>query len=274
MLKRLLFRTLTHIALAFGALIVLIPMTWCLISSFKPLGDIFIFPVQWIPENFSMDNYVNGWRAGNFTRYFLNSGFVSVVCTLSILFLSALTGFAMNFYRFVYRKALFAAVIVTMVIPIQVRVIPLYLIVKGFGWLDTYLALIMPLLITPIGIFIMTQFVRTIPKELVSVARIDGCGEFGIFLRIILPLCRPALSALAIITFMNVWNDYFWPLVCISDESMMTLPLGLATFQDHYYIEYGQLFALSLLVILPVLLVFLFFQKHFIRSVALSGMKA
>jgi ABC-type glycerol-3-phosphate transport system permease component len=249
-------------------------MGWGISSSFKPLGDIFIFPVEWIPKNFTLENYTEGWTAGNFTRYFINSMFVSVTCTVSILFFSSLTGFSLTSYRFPGRKLIFVVVIATMVIPIQVRVIPLYIIIQRFGWLNSYFALIMPLLITPIGIFIMTQFIRAIPKELFCVARIDGCSEFGIFIRIVLPLCKPALSALAIITFMNVWNDYFWPLVAISDERLMTLPLGLATFQDHYYIEYGKLFALSFVVILPVLAVFIAFQKHFIRSVALSGMKA
>jgi len=263
-----------QLLLILGALMVLIPVLWTISSSFKPLEDIFNYPIRWIPERFTFDNYIKGWQSGDFSRYFINSTIVSVVCTVSIIFFSSLTGFALTFYRFFYKKILFGMIIITMVIPIQVRVIPLYLIVKNFGWLDTYFALIVPQLITPIGIFIMVQFLKTIPRDLVSVARIDGCSEFAIFARIIFPLCSPAVSALAIISFMNVWNDYFWPLVSINSNKMKTVSLGLAGFRDLYYTEYGQLFALALIVILPILLLFLVLQKRFIESAALSGMKA
>ena len=265
---------LIQLLLLMGSLVVLIPVVWTISSSFKPLHDIFIFPIKWIPERFTINNYIDGWRSGNFPRYFLNSAIVSTTCTISIIFFSSLTGFAINFYRFFYRKALFAVIIVTMVIPIQVRVIPLYMIVNSFGWLDTYFALIVPGFITPIGIFIMVQFMKTIPKDLVTAARIDGCGEFRIFYQIILPLCGPAISALTIISFMNVWNDYFWPLVSINSDNMKTVSLGLAGFRDLYHTEYGQLFALSLIVILPILVLFLLMQRRFIESAALSGMKA
>jgi ABC-type glycerol-3-phosphate transport system permease component len=263
----------TQLLLMVGALIVLVPFLWTVSSSFKPLEDIFQYPVRWIPERFTFDNYVNGWRSGNFTRYFINSTLVAGINTASIIFFSALTGFAITFYRFFYKKILFGVIIVTMVIPIQVRVIPLYLIIRDFGWIDSYLALIVPQLITPIGIFIMVQFLKTMPYDLVSAARIDGSSEFGIFSKIILPLCGPAISALAIISFMNSWNDYLWPLIAINSNNMKTVSLGLASFRDLYYTEYGQLFALSLLVILPILLLFLVLQKRFIESAALSGMK-
>jgi multiple sugar transport system permease protein len=273
-MKHKIQQIITQLILIIGALLVLVPVFWTISSSFKPLEDIFDYPIKWIPEHFTFDNYIKGWQSANFSRYFINSIIVAGVCTVSVIFFSSLTGFAITFYRFFYKKILLGVIIVTMVIPIQVRVIPLYLIVKNFGWLDTYLALIIPQLITPIGIFIMVQFLKTIPRDLVSAARIDGCSEFTIFSKIIFPLCGPAVSALAIISFMNVWNDYFWPLVSINSNKMKTVSLGLAGFRDLYYTEYGQLFALSLLVILPILLLFLVLQKRFIESAALSGMKA
>ncbi|MBD3351262.1 MAG: ABC transporter permease subunit [Candidatus Lokiarchaeota archaeon] len=271
--KIIINKMILHIILIFSTIIVLIPLLWALSSSFKPLDDIFIFPVKWLPENFTFKNYVEGWNAANFSRYFFNSALVTVITTISVVLFSSLTGFSISKYRYPGRRILFAVVIATMTIPIQVRVIPLYLIVKNFGWLNSYYALIVPYLLTSIGVIIMTQFIRFIPNELFSSARIDGCSEIGIFYKILLPLSKPGLAALVIVNYMAVWNDYFWPLVVVDSDKLRTLALGLATFQGEYYTEYGQFFSVSLIVILPMIILFLIFQKSFIQSTALSGIK-
>lgn len=263
----------THLVLIAVSALVMIPFAWALSSSFKPLEDIFKFPVQWIPQRFTLQNYVQGWRAANFPRYFLNSVLVTVATTTSVLFVASLTGLSIAKYRYPGRRLFFAIVVATMTLPIQVRVIPLYLIMRSFGWLDSYYALVVPYLVTSIGIIVMTQFIRFLPNELFDSARVDGSPEFMIYARIVLPLCKPGLAALAIINYMAVWNDYFWPLVVIDTDSLRTLALGLATFQGEYYTEYGQFFAVSLVVIAPMIVLFLLFQRSFIQSTALSGIK-
>ena len=252
---------------------VLLPLVWAVSASLKPLEQIFRFPVTWIPERITLDNYIRGWQAANFNRYFLNSLFVTIASTLGVLLFSAMTGFALSKFRFAARGVLYGVVIATMIIPIQVRVVPLYLIVRSLGWINTYFALIVPSLMTSLGIFMMTQFIKYLPGELFDAARIDGCGELTILFRIVIPLSKPGLAALAIINYMTVWNEFFWPLVVIDRDSMRTLPLGMTHFMGEHFIEYGQFFAISLLVILPMVAVFLIFQKHFIETAAISGIK-
>lgn len=254
-------------------IIITLPTLWAVSSSFKPLNDIFVFPIRWIPENPTLDNYIEGWQSANFARYFFNSLVVSVVATCSVLLVSSMAGFSLNKYRFPGKRLFFGLVIATLIIPIQVRVIPLYLIMRSFNWLNTYLALIVPQMVTPIGIFVMAQFMRYIPSDYYAAARIDGADEFTSFRLIALPLSKSGLAALTIITVSANWNNFFWPLVVTDRDYLRTLPLGLATFQGEYYTEYGQFFAVSLLVILPMVVAFLFFQRHFIRSVAYSGLK-
>ena len=252
---------------------VLLPLVWAVSASLKPLEQIFRFPVTWIPERITLDNYIRGWQAANFNRYFLNSLFVTIASTLGVLLFSAMTGFALSKFRFAARSVLYGVVIATMIIPIQVRVVPLYLIVRSLGWINTYFALIVPSLMTSLGIFMMTQFIKYLPDELFDAARIDGCSELTILFRIVIPLSKPGLAALAIINYMTVWNEFFWPLVVIDRDSMRTLPLGMTHFMGEHFIEYGQFFAISLLVILPMVAVFLIFQKHFIETAAISGIK-
>jgi len=266
-------RAVTHAVLMVAVVLVFLPILWAVSSSFKPLADIFEFPVRWIPENFTLENYSEGWNAADFPRYFANSVVVSVVATLSVLLISTMAGFSFNKYSFPGKGLLFALVIATLIIPIQVRVIPLYLIVKSFGWINTFWALIVPQMATPIGIFVMIQFIRYIPRSYYDAARIDGASEPRMFAMIVIPLSRAGLAALTIITVSANWNNFFWPLVVINTDRMRTLPLGLATFQGEYYTEYGQFFAVALLVIIPMVAAFLVFQKHFIESVAYSGIK-
>jgi multiple sugar transport system permease protein len=262
-----------QLLLVLSCFVVLLPILWAISSSLKPLDAIFVFPIKWIPEKFIFSNYIEGWRAANFNRYFLNSVIVTVTCTVSVLLFSALTGYSLAKFKFPGRRILFGVIIATMLVPIQVRVIPLYIIIKTFGWINSYSALIVPGLLTSIGVFMMTQFVKVLPDELFNAARVDGCHEMTVFFRIVLPLSKPGLAALAIVNYMAVWNDYFWPLVVIDKDTLRTLPLGLAFFQREYFFDYSKFFAVSLLVILPMMIVFLVFQKQFIESAALSGLK-
>jgi len=264
----------TQIILLFLSMIILAPVIWAISSSFKPLGDIFKFPVKWIPERAILDNYIKGWKAANFSRYFINSAVVTLISTTSVLLFCSMAGYSISKFNYLGRKPFFAFIIATMMIPIQVRVVPLYLTIQKFGWINTYAGLVAPVLITSIGIFTMVQFISVIPNDLIASGRIDGSSEIGIFFRIIIPVSKSGLSGLAIINYMAVWNDYFWPLVVVSRDNMRTIPLGLDYFIGEYFTDYGQFFALALLVILPMVVFFLIFQRQFIDSAMLSGMKS
>ena len=185
-----------------------------------------------------------------------------------------MAGYSISKFNYPGKRTFFAFVIATMMIPIQVRVVPLYLIIQRFGWINTYAGLIAPVMVTSIGIFTMVQFISVIPKDLIASGRIDGAGEITIFFKIIIPVSKSGLAGLAIINYMAVWNDYFWPLVVVSRDRMRTIPLGLDYFLGEYFTNYGQFFALSMIVILPMVIVFLIFQRQFIDSAMLSGMKS
>ncbi|MFA5447567.1 MAG: carbohydrate ABC transporter permease [Sphaerochaeta sp.] len=264
----------THIILIFFTIILLAPIGWAISSSFKPIGEIFKFPMNWIPENPTLNNYIDGWRAANFSRYFLNSIIVTLISTISVLLFCSMAGYSISKFNYPGKRTFFAFVIATMMIPIQVRVVPLYLIIQRFGWINTYAGLIAPVMVTSIGIFTMVQFISVIPKDLIASGRIDGAGEITIFFKIIIPVSKSGLAGLAIINYMAVWNDYFWPLVVVSRDRMRTIPLGLDYFLGEYFTNYGQFFALSMIVILPMVIVFLIFQRQFIDSAMLSGMKS
>lgn len=273
-LKKNINNTFTHIVLIMLAILLLAPVGWAISASFKPLGDIFTFPVKWIPENPTLNNYIKGWQAANFSRYFFNSVVVTCISTTSVLLFCSMAGYSISKFHYPGRRIFFSFIIATMMIPIQVRVVPLYLTVQKFGWINTYAGLVAPVMVTSIGIFTMVQFISVIPSDLIASGRIDGASEIGIFFKIIMPVSKSGLAGLAIINYMAVWNDYFWPLVVVSRDSMRTIPLGLDYFIGEYFTDYGQFFALALLVILPMVVVFLIFQRQFIDSAMLSGMKS
>jgi multiple sugar transport system permease protein len=262
-----------YIILGLGCIVMLVPMIWMISTAFKPLDQVFAIPIQWIPREFHFENFTLPFQQRPFFRYFINSGIVAVVVTFTNLFFSSLAAFGLAKYNFPGRKIIFILILSVMMLPIEVRVVPLFLLVRALGLVDTYLGLIVPASITAFGVFIMHQFLVTLPTEYIEAGRIDGLSEFGIFLKIVLPLSKPALSALTIFVFLDSWNDYFWPLVATSTDSIRTLPLGLALFENIYFTQYNQVMAVSLLVTLPVLIVFLIMQKRFIEGMVMSGIK-
>lgn len=262
-----------YAVLGLGCVIMIMPVIWMLSTAFKPLNQVFAIPIQWIPREFHVENFLLPFQQRPFLRYFINSGIVAVTVTVINLFFSSLAAFGLSKYNFPGRKIIFILILSVMMLPIEVRVVPLFLLVRSLGLVDTYLGLIVPASITAFGVFIMHQYFVTLPTEYIEAGRIDGLSEFGIFSRIVLPLSKPALSALTIFVFMDSWNDYFWPLVAISTDSIRTLPLGLAMFENIYFTQYNQVMAVSLLVTLPVLILFLIMQKRFIEGMVMSGLK-
>lgn len=264
---------LTHALVYFFAAATILPFVWMILSSFKDLGEILSFPPTWWPENFTFENYANAFGAAPFGRFYLNSMLVATAVTVGQLFTCSLAAYAFARMRFRGRDVLFYLFLGTMMVPIHVTMIPSFLILHWVGWIDTYAALIVPGLASAFGTFLLRQFFLSIPKELEEAAFIDGCSRFGVLWRIILPLSKPALATLAIFTFMAVFNDFIWALIVLNTEDLYTVQLGLAIFRDRYSTEWGNLMAGSVVATLPILIVFFFGQKYFIRGITLSGLK-
>ena len=218
-------------------------------------------------------NYRNLWKAVPYNRYFINSVFIATASTLLTLFFCSLGGYAFAKYEFRGKKILFGILLASMMVPFQVLLVPLFGLMYDIGWLNSYKAIIIPFSVGAFGIFLMRQFIVTIPSELIDAARIDGCSEFGIYYRIILPIIKPALGALTIYTFLGSWNGYLWPLIILRDEAKYTLPIGLANLISIYRQDYGMLMAGTLLSILPIVILFLAMQREFVQGITLGGVK-
>lgn len=271
--KKVVKTLLLYFILTLGSLMMFLPLIYALVSSLKPNAEIFIIPIKWIPSKIEWSNYTEPFRNYPFPRYFFNSFFVATVVTAINLFLCSLAGYGLAKFSFPGRNLIFIIILGTLMLPLQTTFLPLYLIVKYFNWLNSYKVLIIPSVVDAFSVFLFRQYIQTIPDAFIDAARIDGCGEFGIFWRIILPMSTPAIAVVGILTFLLNWQSYLWPLITISKEELRTLPLGLVSFQQNYYAQYGQLFAISLLSILPILIVFILFQRKFIAGVVLSGIK-
>jgi multiple sugar transport system permease protein len=280
-------RAIIYLLLIAGAIVFVAPFAWMVTASFQSVSDMFQWPPSWIPRNPTIDNYVTFFTQERIGRFFINSAFVALTVTALQLFTSSLAAYTFAKRTFPGRDAIFIITLITLMIPGQVTLIPNYVILKhipffggndwlgsgGSGWLDSYWGLIVPQAASAFGIFLMRQYMMSIPNDLLDAARIDGGSEFRIFAEVVMPLCRPALAALGIFTFTYQWDDFFWPLIIITSEELRTLPLGLALFVVKNRTAWDLLMAGSVIATVPVLLVFLFFQRHFIRGIAVTGMK-
>ncbi len=262
----------TAFVLAFTA-VALVPLAWMLSSSVKGQGEVFVLPIQWIPAQPAWGTYTQALSRYNFGRYINNSLFVSTAITLLSVGLSSLAGFGLAKYRFPGRDLLFLLVLATMMLPLEVILVPMFLITKQLHWLNTYQGLIMPMAIEAFGIFLMRQYILGIPDTLIEAARIDGASEVTIFGRVILPLCKPALATLAIFSFRESWDLFMWPLIILTKDELKTLPLGIALFESAYQTAYNELMAVAAISLIPVTLLFFLFQRAFIQGIALTGLK-
>ena len=208
-----------------------------------------------------------------YNRYFINSVFIATASTLLTLFFCSLAGYAFAKYQFRGKTILFGILLASMMIPFQVLLVPLFGLMYDIGWLNSYKAIIIPFSVGAFGVFLMRQFIVTIPSELLDAARIDGCSEFGIYYRIVLPIIKPALGALTIYSFLSSWNGYLWPLIVLRDEAKYTLPIGLANLIGIYRQDYGMLMAGTLLSLLPIVVLFLAMQREFVQGITLGGVK-
>lgn len=262
-----------HLFIYILAFFTIAPFIWMILTSVKDMSDIYVYPPQWIPSVFHFDNYAKVFNAAPFGRYYLNSAVVAIVVTIGQLITCSMAAYAFARLTFKGRNALFLLFLGTMMIPYNVTMIPSFMVLYWLGWVDTYQALIVPGLASAFGTFLLRQFFITIPKELEEAAYLDGANKFTVLRRIIIPLSKPALATLAIFTFMGVFNDFIWALIVINSEDMRTVQLGLAIFRDRYLTQWDLLMAGSVMAVLPILLVFFFAQKYFIKGITLSGLK-
>jgi len=249
------------------------PFIWMILTSVKDMSEIYVYPPKWFPSVIHFDNYKKVFEAAPFARYYLNSIMVALLVTLGQLVTCSMAAYAFARMKFWGRNVLFFIFLGTMMIPYNVTMIPSFMVLYWLGWVDSYQALIVPGLASAFGVFLLRQFFMTIPKELEEAAVIDGASKLTILRKIIVPLSKPALATLAIFTFMGVFNDFIWALIVINSESMRTVQLGLAIFRDRYLTQWDLLMAGSVTAVLPILIVFFFAQKYFIKGITLSGLK-
>jgi ABC-type glycerol-3-phosphate transport system permease component len=266
---------LIYTLLILGALCFMIPFIWMLSSSLKELPQIFVFPPQWIPKPVRWDNYARALLKMNFPLALKNTLIITVFTVTGQLLSSACVAYGFARLRFPGRELLFMLVISTMMLPSQVTMIPVFIIFKTLGWVDTLKPLIVPSFLgaNTFAIFLLRQFFLTIPKELEDAARIDGCGSLRIFFQIMMPLAKPALVTVGIFAFMGSWNDFFGPLIYLNSESLRTLAIALQTFQGQFTAEWNLLMAASVVVLLPVLMIFFILQRYFVQGIVLTGLK-
>lgn len=273
--KRLDFTSLlTNIIVWLGCLMMIFPFIWMILSSFKPYAEILKFPPTLLPQKWTFQYYKSIFSTIPLITYYFNSTYIAVVVTFAVVITSSALGYAFAKFNFWGRDVLFLIILSTMMIPFPVIMIPLYLEISNFGWVDNHLALIVPSIYSAFGIFLMRQSMHSVPSELRDAARIDGCSEFRIFGSIVLPLVKPAIASLTILTFMGQWDNFVWPLIVLQTKTKYTLPIGLSMFAQEYWVEYGLVMAGTTLSVLPILIVFFLMQKNFIEGIAMSGLKS
>ena len=264
---------LIHGALAAGAALTLLPLWWMLSASLMPAGEANSYPPRLWPSAITFEHYAALFTRLDLGRYLLNSALLAAAVTVIALFINSMAGYAFAKFRFRYRDRLFQGLLAAMVIPAQVAMLPLFLLLKQFGLINTYWGVVIPGLANIFGIFLIRQYLLAIPDTLLDAARMDGAGEFRIYWSLVLPLCRPILVTLAIFTFLGAWNDFMWPLIVLTDSSMYTLPVALANLLGEHVQDTELMMAGSVLTVLPVMLLFVALQKYYIAGILLGGMK-
>jgi multiple sugar transport system permease protein len=264
-------RVVAWTLLLLGGLVMLTPLAFMFSTSLKYSSD--VYDLKLIPTDPTLDNYVAVLSDGRFGRWFVNSIAIATVVTLSNVFFDSLVGYTLAKFRFRGRYLVFLAILSTLMIPTEMLVIPWYVMARDFGWLDTYWGIMFPGMMTAFGTFLMKQFFETVPNDFLEAARVDGLNEFAIWWRIAMPLVTPALSALAIFTFLGNWTAFIWPLIVTTSKELYTLPVGLSSFAVEQSIQWELIMTGASLATLPTLLVFLVLQRYIVRGVVMAGLK-
>jgi multiple sugar transport system permease protein len=268
---------LLNVVVAFFGIIIAYPLVWMISASFKPLSEIYSFPPTIIPENFTLGNYERLFTDWPFANWYINSLGVAIISTIAVLFFTSLAGFGFAKYRFKGSRALFFILLGSTMVPFQLILIPLFIVMSKLSWTNSYMSLIIPFMAPAVGIFLMRQFITTIPSELIEAARIDGSSEFGIYWRIMLPLLRPALAAQAVLTFLGSWNSYLWPLAVLRARENLTLPVGLASIVGSVTAgsepPIGASMAAAALITIPIVLVFVSVQGQYVSGLTAASVR-
>lgn len=272
--RAILGKIIVYFLLVVGAVVFSLPFIWMLSTSVKPPEEVYIFPPKWIPSRFVWENYIKIFELMPTGRFLLNSLVISCLTMAGSVISCSLVGFAFARLRFRGSGVLFFVLLLTMMLPHQVTMIPLYMIFSTLGWVGTYHPLIVPAFFgNPYFIFLLRQFFTTIPKELDEAAKVDGCSIPGIFARIIVPMSKPALGIVAILSFTDAWNDFMGPLIYLSEFTKFPISLGLRAFQTLRVVQWELLMATSTIALIPVLLLFFLAQKNYIQGIVISGVK-
>jgi multiple sugar transport system permease protein len=262
------------VLLALGLLLMIGPFVWMLLGAFKTQSDFLRTTPTLLPDHWTLDNFSRLFSKQDFLRYFLNSAGIAIVVTFANLLFCSMAGYALAKLRFAGHRPLMALVLATLMVPGSVTLVPLFVLMSKLGLVNTYAAVTVPFLAGAFGVFLLRQFMHSVPDDLIDAARIDGAGEWRIFALIVLPLLKPALAALAVFQFLATWNNFLWPLVALTDQSKYTLPVALATFSiGQNKADYGLLMAGSVALVAPVIVLFIALQRHFTQSIAMTGLK-
>jgi len=254
-------------------LVFLIPIVWVVCSSFKGVGDLFSWPPTLFGKNPSLNNYQVAMQQGNFGQYFINTVFVSLVATFLTVVVNVMSGYAFAKYRFKGDKILFGVVLATLMVPLEVIMIPIFKVIVATGLYNNLWGLIIPAVASPTAVFLVKQYYVGIPDAYMEAARIDGASELNILLRIMLPMAKPVISVLCIFSFMWRWNDYLWPKLVINSKNKFTIQLALANFAGEYSVDWNSLLAMSVISMIPVIIVFVTLQKYIIGGMTTGGVK-
>jgi multiple sugar transport system permease protein len=266
-------RILLYAMLVIGALLALLPMIWMVSASLMPSGEASSFPPHFLPTRVTFAHYFDLFTRLSLGRYLLNSAFIAIVVTTASLIINAMAGYAFAKLRFRGRERIFRVLSAGLVLPTQVAMLPLFLLLKNMGLINTYWGVIIPGLASIFGIFLVRQYALSIPDEMLDAARVDGASELRIFWSIVVPGIVPILATLSIWTFLATWNDFMWPLIVLSDESHYTLPVALANLAGEHVQDTELMMAGSVITVIPVLLVFLFLQRYYIQGVMSGSVK-
>jgi len=250
-----------------------LPLAWTLSTSFKTRYATLQYPPKFLPDRVSFANYVTIFTRYPFERFFINSLFVTGTTIILQIAVCSTAAYAFARFQFKYREWLFMVYIATLMFPFQVKAIPLYILVRRLGWIDTYQGLILPKVFSAFGVFLLRQSIRSTPTEYDEAAAIEGAGHLTIFFKIILPLNKGALATLAVFAFMDTWNDYLWPLIVTTSQKMMTLPLGLASLQGRWSTQWNLVSAGTIISIIPTLLIYIIAQRWFVKGISVTGLK-
>jgi multiple sugar transport system permease protein len=262
-----------HGVMLCASFVTVIPFIWMLSASFMARGHASTFPPRFIPDQFTWNQYLYLFQRLNIGRYFINSTILALSVTALSLFVNALAGFAFAKYHFRGKKTIFMALLSSMIIPGQVTMLPVFLLLNKMGFLNTYFGIIIPGLASIFGVFLIRQYLQSIPDSLIEAAYMDGAGDFTIFWRVIIPLAKPALITLGLFTFMGTWNDFMWPLVVMTRDSMYTLPVALATLSGEHILDPELMMAGSVVTILPIIILFIFLQRYYIHGIMTGAVK-